>query len=180
MSKLQDKYQRTYDYLQAIADTTPDGYFYINIDKAWRDLDISKRALYRHLDKLSDKVYKVYNGTFVPEGIVKKIFKDSDRKLQSISSLYYIPKNTIDSQLKRDTAIIRYCFGWDESKFKHFLWWADLAHLELDENMEGLSKVTQGLLQQYFDYVVDNKFDFDGEMDRFLALTIKWHSVFKW
>ena len=158
MSKLQDKYERTYEYLKAIADSTPDGYFYINVDKTWRDLDSSRRAIYRHLEKLNGRIFKVFNGTFVPDKLAIDIFKDSGRYLKSIASLYYIPRGTVDSQQKRDAAVLQYCFQW--KNLKHFLWWAG-AEQEYDECPCGLSEKTKELLEQYFKYMVHNRFDFD-------------------
>jgi hypothetical protein len=170
---IKPKVQKTLDYLQTIADNAEhDGYFYIDVEKTWRDLDISRRTLFNHIDKLEGSVYKVFNGSFVPDKLTQKILKDSGKKIKTISSLYYIPIDTFDSQLDRDIAILKYCFEWPQINLRHFLWWSDLDKLELDECLTGLSKKATELLNQYFKYMVDNQFDFvdEGTWEEFESL----------
>ena len=153
----------TLEYLQSLADNSEEGYFYIDMDKVSLELDMAKRTLYNHLGKLSDKVFKVYNGTFSPDGLPREILRDSGRNIKTLSSLYYIPRGIFDSQFKRDIAILRYCFGWADSYLKHYIWWADAEHMEYDEELTGLSMATICKAEQYFKYIVHAHFEFDND-----------------
>lgn len=172
MKKPELKYEKTYKYLKAIADDTPEGYFYINIEKAWRDLDLSKRTMFYHIDKLQGRVFRVYSGTFVPDKLAQDILRDAGNNIRSISSLYYIPRGEFDDQLRRDIAILRYCFGWHDVAIKHFLRWSQANKRAYDENLTGLSKMSETMLKQFFKYIVHEQFELDNEeyLDKFEAL----------
>lgn len=165
-------------YLYDLAKASEEGYFHLDIDQCVRDLGVSERTIYYHLDKLNEKniVFRVYKGTRNLDDLALDLLEDTGKSLRGIGSLYYFPMNNIDSQLKKDVAILKYCFGWQEGYIKHYQWWADAENLTYEDNSNGISKVTEDHLLQFFQYVVYGRFEwnhdkYDCYMDRFERLT---------
>lgn len=150
----------------------------MDIDQCVRDLGISERTIYYHLDKLNEKniVFRVYKGTRKPNELAMELLHDTGMKLRGIGSLYYFPMGNVDSQLKKDIAVLKYCFGWQEGYIKHYQRWSNADCLTYEDNSDGISKVTEEHLLLFFQYVVHGKFEWNHEkydcyMDRFERVT---------
>ncbi|SFL65615.1 ArsR family transcriptional regulator [Pelosinus propionicus] len=171
------KLRNTLIYLYNLARGSKDGYFHLDIEQCVRDLGVSESTIYRHLNKFKELniVFRVYNGTRNPNELALELLKDAGKTIKGIGSLYYFPVGSIDSQLKKDIAILKYCFGWQGVKSKHYQWWCDAENLIYDDNSNGFSKVTKDRLAQFFQYVVHGRFEwnhdrYDCYMERFEKL----------
>lgn len=172
--KRAEKYQRTLDYILGL-DKDDHGLFQINWRDAMAALGISKKTVYRHLDKIleANGISIVYKGGNINPQLYQDILIDSFENPYTFTSSIYSIKEC--SQYQRDMAILRKVLRWRESSIAHYQWWSQAETLSYDENPNGLSEVTTKLLSQYVKYMIYEDFGYDDEcyevyMDKFELL----------
>lgn len=174
---MQSKYQRTLDYILTIPKDDY-GLFQVSWMDATASLDISKKTLYRHLDKLlkPNGMSVVYKGGTLNSQLYQEIRIDSHENPYTFANSLYSVKQC--TQYYRDVTILRKVIGWRESYIAHYLWWSQAETLEYDVNDNGLSELSTRLLSQYIKYMVNEEFGYgDSEyevyMDEFEKLRHK-------
>ena len=164
---------KTLEYIQELP-KDEHGLFHIEYKDAMDALRISKKTVYRHIDKLleGNGMSIIYKGGSMNSKLWQEILIDSrSNPFTYTSNLYSINKCT---QLQRDVAILRKVLRWQEVHIEHYVWWSNADSLEYDECNTGMSLETTKLLSQYIKYMVKEDFElyeeYDDVYDKFVGL----------